>query len=141
MTLCDDASRDAATYEPIGVIHTPFSSATDAPRQPEYGKGVPGTVVLRPEFQGGLKGIERFTHIVLVFHLHESEGYSLEVCPPGQAELRGVFASRAPRRPNPIGISVVRLMKVEGGTLHVEDLDILDGTPLLDIKPHIAGGA
>ena len=98
-------------------------------------------MVLRPEFQGGLKGIERFTHIVLVYHLHMSEGYSLEVCPPGQKELRGVFASRAPRRPNPVGISVVRLVNVEGCTLHVEDLDILDGTPLLDIKPHIAGGA
>jgi tRNA-Thr(GGU) m(6)t(6)A37 methyltransferase TsaA len=131
------SAGEGVTYRPIGVIHTPFTSKTQAPRQPYLGKGVAGSVVLDPQFRDGLKGLERYTHVVLVFHLHMSRGYSLEVCPPGQKELRGVFASRAPHRPNPIGISVVRLVKVDGCTLHVEDLDILDGTPLLDIKPHI----
>ncbi len=131
-----NTSGGTATFRPIGVIHTPFTSKSEVPRQPHLGKGIAGTVVVDPKFRGGLKGLERYTHVVLVFHLHMSQGYSLEVCPPGQTELRGVFASRAPHRPNPIGISVVRLVKVEGCTLHVEDLDILDGTPLLDIKPH-----
>ncbi len=136
-----DSSAKLVTYRPIGVIHTPFSSKSDVPRQPHLGKGVQGTVVVSPEFRAGLKGIERHARVVLVYNLHMSQGYSLEVRPPGQTELRGVFASRAPHRPNPIGISVVRLVKVDGCTLHVEDLDILDGTPLLDLKPYMSVGA
>jgi len=124
-------------YTPIGIIHSPFKEPRGMPIQPTAAKGVRGTVELRPEYVDGLKDIEGFSHIILLFHLHLSQDYSLEVRPFLDDHLRGVFATRAPRRPNPIGISTVRLVKVEGRVLQVEDVDIVDGTPLLDIKPYV----
>ncbi|MBN2489038.1 MAG: tRNA (N6-threonylcarbamoyladenosine(37)-N6)-methyltransferase TrmO [Methanosarcinaceae archaeon] len=126
-------------YKPIGVIHSPFKEPRGVPIQPTAAKGVRGTVELEPEYVDGLKDIEGFSHIILIFHLHMSEGYSLKVKPFLDDHLHGLFTTRAPRRPNPIGISVVRLLKVEGRVLHVEGVDMVDGTPLLDIKPYIPG--
>ncbi|RLG40287.1 MAG: tRNA (N6-threonylcarbamoyladenosine(37)-N6)-methyltransferase TrmO [Thermoproteota archaeon] len=124
-------------YRPIGIIHSPFKDVRGMPIQPTGAKGIFGTVEVFPEFCEGLKDIEGFSHIILVYHFHRSKGYSLLVKPFVDDQKRGVFATRAPRRPNPIGISVVRLVRVEGCTLHVEGVDILDGTPLLDIKPYV----
>ena len=124
-------------YTPIGVIHSPFTDTTGMPIQPISAAGVCGTVVVAPEYCGGFKDLDGFSHIILVYHFHEVRGYTLRVTPFLDDTTRGVFATRAPKRPNPVGISVVKLSKVEKCTLHMEDVDILDGTPLLDIKPYV----
>jgi tRNA-Thr(GGU) m(6)t(6)A37 methyltransferase TsaA len=124
-------------YRPIGVIHSPFKETKGMPIQPAGARGVAGTVEVIPECGDGLKDLEGFSHIFLLYHFHLSQGYSLMVKPYLDDALRGVFATRAPRRPNAIGISVVRLVEIDGCTLHIEDLDIVDSTPVLDIKPYV----
>jgi tRNA-Thr(GGU) m(6)t(6)A37 methyltransferase TsaA len=124
-------------YKPIGVVHSPFKEPKGTPIQPPGGKGIDGTVEVFPEYAEGLKDVEGFSHIILIYHFHLSKGLSLKVKPYMENELRGVFATRAPSRPNPIGISVVRLVRIEGNILHVRDVDVVDGTPLLDIKPYV----
>jgi tRNA-Thr(GGU) m(6)t(6)A37 methyltransferase TsaA len=124
-------------FEPIGVIRTPFTNPKDMPIQPVGARGIQGTVELRSELSQGLEDLDGFSHIVLLYAFHESEGYELLVTPFMDDVPRGVFATRAPRRPNALGLSVVRLLAVQGATLRVEGVDILDGTPLLDIKPHV----
>ncbi len=107
------------------------------PIQPTGAKGVKGSVTIDPNYIDGLKDLEGFSHIFLIYHFHLSKGYSLEVKPFLDDNTHGLFATRAPKRPNPIGISVVRLLEVEGCTLKIEDVDIVDGTPLLDLKPYV----
>lgn len=124
-------------FRPIGIIHSPFNEAKGAPIQPKRAKGVAGTIELFPEYKEGLADLDGFSHIILIYHFHLSQGYSLKVKPFLDNTLRGLFATRAPRRPNQIGVSVVRLDRVEGTTLHISNLDIVDGTPLLDIKPYV----
>ncbi|HHF52813.1 MAG TPA: tRNA (N6-threonylcarbamoyladenosine(37)-N6)-methyltransferase TrmO [candidate division WOR-3 bacterium] len=124
-------------YIPIGIIHTPFREPKGTPIQPAAARGVCGTVEIFPEYIEGLKDLEGFSHIILIYHFHLSKGVLLKVKPFMDNELRGVFATRAPSRPNPIGISVVRLIQIKGNVLHVKDVDIVDGTPLLDIKPYV----
>ncbi len=124
-------------YKPIGTIQTPFKEPKGTPIQPAAAKGIRGTVAVESGYTEGLKDLEGFSHIILVYHFHLSEGYSLTVKPFLDDHPRGVFATRAPRRPNPIGISVVKLLSVDGSELKVEDVDIVDGTPLLDIKPYV----
>ena len=92
---------------------------------------------VRPDFLSGLKDLEGFSYIILIYHFHRSQSFSLHVKPFLDDHHHGVFATRAPNRPNPIGISIVRLISIHGNTLHIEDVDILDGTPLLDIKPYV----
>ena len=124
-------------YRPIGVVHSPFSETKDAPTQPKRAKGVRGTVEIFPEFVDGLSDLEGFSHIVLLCHLHLSTGFRLKVVPYLDTEVRGVFATRSPSRPNPIGLSVVTLVEVKDNTLFVEDIDLLEGTPVIDIKPYV----
>jgi tRNA-Thr(GGU) m(6)t(6)A37 methyltransferase TsaA len=124
-------------YMPIGVIRSPFKDTKGTPIQTAGARGVPGTVEIEPRYDDGLKDLQGFSHIFLIYHFHLSQEYSLMVKPFLDDTLRGVFATRAPRRPNTIGLSVVRLVRVEGCTLHIEDVDIVDGTPLLDIKPYV----
>lgn len=124
-------------YKPIGIIHSPFSEIKGMPIQPSGAKGIKGTVELMPEYAEGLQDLEGFSHVILLCHLHLSTSFSLKVKPFLDDQLRGVFATRAPRRPNPIGLSVVRLKEIKGNILHIEDIDIVDGTPLLDIKPYV----
>jgi len=107
------------------------------PIQPSGALGIKGTVELFIEYSAGLKDIDGFSHIILVYHFHLSRGYALEARPFMEDETHGIFAVRAPARPNPIGISVVRLVRIEDNILHIEDVDIVDGTPLLDIKPYV----
>ena len=107
------------------------------PIQASGALGIKGTVELFTEYSAGLKDIDGFSHIILVYHFHLSRKYALEVKPFLDEETHGVFAMRAPARPNPIGISVVRLLGIEKNILHIEDVDIVDGTPLLDIKPYV----
>jgi len=124
-------------YKPIGVIHSPFKEPEGTPIQPAGAKGTDGIVEIFPEYAEGLKDIEGFSHIILLYHFHLSKGATLLAKPFMDNEKHGVFAMRGPSRPNPIGISVVRLVGVEGNMLHIQDVDIVDGTPLLDIKPYI----
>ncbi|HDD63865.1 MAG TPA: tRNA (N6-threonylcarbamoyladenosine(37)-N6)-methyltransferase TrmO [Thermoprotei archaeon] len=124
-------------YRPIGVIRTPFKSPVGVPIQPPAGRGVRGVVEVFPEYVEGLKDLEGFSYIILIYHFHLVKRYSLRVTPYMDSEARGVFATRAPARPNPIGISIVKLVKIEGNKLYIEDVDIVDGTPLLDIKPYV----
>lgn len=125
------------TYKPIGVIHSPFTNLEGMPIQPAGAEGIQGTIEISPEFEQGLNDLEGFSHIILLYHLHRSQGFKLTVTPFLDSQKRGLFATRAPKRPNPIGLSVVKLVKRDGNILHIENVDILDGTPLLDIKPHI----
>lgn len=125
------------TYKPIGMIRSPFKDIKGMPIQPAGAKGGAGAIEIEPEYCDGLSDLHEFSHIILIYHFHRSSGYSLRVKPFMDDELHGVFATRAPKRPNPIGISVVKLVKVEGCNLFIEDVDIVDGTPLLDIKPYV----
>ena len=128
---------DTIQYTPIGIIHSPFKRPRGMPIQPVGAKGISGTVELREEYADGLKDIDGFSHIILTYHFHLSEGYSLLVKPFLDDTPRGLFSIRAPKRPNSIGISVVRLDRIDGCTLHISNVDIVDGTPLLDIKPYV----
>jgi tRNA-Thr(GGU) m(6)t(6)A37 methyltransferase TsaA len=124
-------------YRPIGIIHSPFKEVDGMPIQPSGASGIKGTVEVFTQYSAGLKDIDGFSHIFLVYHFHLSKGYNLEARPFMEEETHGIFAMRAPARPNPIGISVVRLVRIEGNVLHVADVDVVDGTPLLDIKPYV----
>jgi tRNA-Thr(GGU) m(6)t(6)A37 methyltransferase TsaA len=124
------------TYKSIGTIHSEHKQANETPIQPVYAQECAGAVDVFPEFAEGLADLEGFSHIYLLYHLHRCKNVRLKVKPFLQDVERGVFATRAPCRPNGIGMSIVRLIRREGNTLHVQGLDVLDGTPLLDIKPY-----
>ncbi len=124
-------------YIPIGTIHSPYKDLDGMPIQPIGAKGVKGKIELNKEYEDGLKDLNGFSHIILIYHFHLCNGHSLKVKPFLDTVKRGIFATRAPKRPNPIGISVVRLESIEGNIIHISNVDIVDGTPLLDIKPYI----
>ena len=124
-------------YHPIGVIHSPFTDLIDMPIQPTGTASAPGWVEIDPEFVEGLKDLEGFSHIILLYHLHQVHRTDLTVTPFLGSEPHGVFATRAPTRPNPIGLSIVELKGIDGTRLELGNIDILDGTPLLDIKPYV----
>jgi tRNA (adenine37-N6)-methyltransferase len=123
--------------KPIGVIHSPFKDLDGMPIQPAGASGVKGTVEVFEEYRTGLNDLDGFSHIVLLYLFHRSQGFSLHVVPYLDTQMRGVFATRAPRRPNAIGLSVVQLDIIKDGILQIQNVDILDGTPLLDIKPYV----
>jgi tRNA (adenine37-N6)-methyltransferase len=125
------------SFTPIGVIHTPFTKTAGMPIQPNGARGIRGSVEIFEEFSDGLKDIEGFSRLVLIYAFHRCQSHKLTVTPFLDTIPRGVFATRAPCRPNPIGFSTVRLVEVKRNTLVVEDVDILDGTPLLDLKPYV----
>jgi tRNA-Thr(GGU) m(6)t(6)A37 methyltransferase TsaA len=127
----------AMTVDPIGFVRSPHVDPASTPVQPRYAAGVRGVIEVLPEYEEGLDGIEGFDYICVIFAFDRAGPWSLTVVPHGQETPRGVFATRAPRRPNPIGLSVVRLVAREGCRLTIEGVDMLDGTPVLDIKPHI----
>jgi tRNA-Thr(GGU) m(6)t(6)A37 methyltransferase TsaA len=132
-----EKTRDPLSIVPIGIIHTPFTDITGMPIQPNGARGIRGTVEIFSEYAKGVSDIEGFSHIFLIYAFHRCPSYQLIVTPFLDTTPRGVFATRAPRRPNAIGLSIVRLRDVKGTTLIVEDVDILDGTPLLDLKPYV----
>jgi tRNA (adenine37-N6)-methyltransferase len=124
-------------YHPIGVLHTPFQDLDDMPIQSTGEASAPGTAEIFAEYADGLQDLDGFSHLILLYHLHQIRRTSLRVIPFLDSEPRGIFATRAPSRPNPIGLSVVRLRSVEGRMLNLANVDILDGTPLLDVKPYV----
>lgn len=128
-----------AQFTPIGTIHTPHTALEGMPIQPPGARGIEGTVEILEAYQEGLADLEGFSHVILLYHFHRSSGFRLTVTPFMDTVSRGLFATRAPRRPNPIGLSVVRLKRIDAGVLTILDADMLDGTPLLDIKPYVPG--
>ncbi|MDI6742041.1 MAG: tRNA (N6-threonylcarbamoyladenosine(37)-N6)-methyltransferase TrmO [Smithella sp.] len=129
-------NRCEILYWTIGIIHSEHTIEENTPIQPVYAKGCKGHVDLLPEFVDGLRDLSDFSHIYLIYHFHKSRQVKLIVKPFLQDIDRGIFSTRAPFRPNPIGLSVVELLGIEGNILHLNGVDVLDGTPLLDIKPY-----
>jgi tRNA (adenine37-N6)-methyltransferase len=126
----------AYLLHPIGVIHSPFYEKSQTPIQAARSQAV-GQVVVEDRYADGLQDLEGFSHIILLYVFHQSDGYTLQVKPFLDDQLRGLFATRYPYRPNPIGLSIVRLLKRNHNLLEIEGVDVLDGTPLLDIKPYV----
>ncbi len=124
--------------EPIGIIRTPYKQLADMPIQPAGGRGVEGELVIRPEYTEALSDLDGFSHIYLLYLFHQAERLEMKVIPFMDDTPRGVFATRSPLRPNHIGLSIVELVAVEGNRVLIRNIDILDETPLLDIKPYIA---
>jgi tRNA-Thr(GGU) m(6)t(6)A37 methyltransferase TsaA len=129
---------EAITYKPIGIIHSEFIKPKGTPIQPPAAKGSKGTIELFIQYTEGLKDLNEFSHIILLYHFHQAKVSELVVNPfMDNEEKHGIFAMRAPSRPNSIGLSIVKLNRIENNVLYVQDLDIIDGTPLIDIKPYI----
>ena len=131
------SERMKIEFQAIGTIHSPFLSLEGMPIQPAGAKGVMGHVEIYENYRGGLKDLDGFSHIILLYYFHRSRDYKLQVTPFLDDTPRGVFATRAPSRPNSIGISVVQLERIDGLRLEIRNVDILDETPLLDIKPFV----
>jgi tRNA-Thr(GGU) m(6)t(6)A37 methyltransferase TsaA len=129
-------SPESVTFDVIGVIRSGHVSSEEAPIQPVFAKGCKGRAEVYPEYADGLRDLEGFSHIYLIYHFHRAGAAHLVVKPYLQDVEHGVFATRSPHRPNPIGLSVVELLGREGNVLYLDGMDILDGTPLLDIKPY-----
>jgi tRNA-Thr(GGU) m(6)t(6)A37 methyltransferase TsaA len=138
-TICSEEGDEVAVivYEPIGVVRSPFKAPKGTPIQPPSAEGVEGRVEVLPEYAEGLKDLDGFSHIILVYHFHLAGESRLTVKPFMDDDAHGVFAMRGPSRPNPIGLSIVRLAAVEANILRIQDVDIVDGTPVLDIKPYV----
>ena len=122
---------------PIGIIHSPYKSITDMPIQPKGASEVAGYVLMDEEYIDGLQDLDGFSHIYLLYAFHKATRVEMHVTPFMDKQTRGVFATRSPLRPNHIGISIVNLVGIKGNKIFVKSIDILDGTPLLDIKPYI----
>lgn len=128
---------DTVSYEPIGVVRSPFSAFEGMPLQSVAGAEVHGQIEVHPGFEPGLLDLDGFSHLFVIAHLHRGRPGGLRVVPFLDDTERGIFATRSPRHPNPIGLSVVRLLAVRGVTLDIAGVDLIDGTPVLDIKPYV----
>jgi len=127
---------EPVVFRPIGVIRSDHRKGEETPIQPAYAKGCLGRAEILPEYAEGLKDLDGFSHVYLIYHLHQAGPAQLVAKPFLQDVAHGVFATRSPWRPNAIGLSIVELVRIEGNVLHLDRVDILDGTPLLDIKPY-----
>ena len=127
------------TIKPIGIIETPFNDLKGMPIQPSGAADIQGTIIINKEYEQGLSDLEGFSHIILLYHFHQSQGYNLMVTPFMDDQKRGLFSTRAPRRPNSIGLSIVHLIKREKNRISIKGIDVLNGTPLIDIKPYVPG--
>jgi tRNA-Thr(GGU) m(6)t(6)A37 methyltransferase TsaA len=135
-----DRSADSPVplaVEPIGFVRTEQALHHEAPRQSGLGRGAEGRIELRQGLQNALADLDGFSHLWVVFWCHLARGWKSKVVPPRDGTKRGLFATRAPNRPNPIGLSCVRLVRIDKRTLHIADHDLLDGTPVLDVKPYL----
>ena len=125
------------SYRPIGIIHSPFKKNIGVPRQAIGASDIKGSIEIFDDFSVGLKDLDGFSHIVVIFHLHMVKVASLKASPPWNGKEHGVFATRSPYRPNPIGVSVVGLESIDKNILHISGIDMADGSPVLDIKPYV----
>ena len=122
---------------PIGIIHTPFKTVENMPIQPSAAKDITGTIEIFPEYAEGLSDLDGFSHIYIIFHLHKTRGHKLKVVPFLDTVERGIFATRSPARPNAVGLSVAELVSVKKNILEIRGVDMLDGSPVIDIKPFV----
>jgi tRNA-Thr(GGU) m(6)t(6)A37 methyltransferase TsaA len=129
------------TMRPIGYVRSPYGDAAQVPKGCGAEHDAVGVIEILPEYEQGLTDIEGFSHLFVVWVFDQSEGYDLMVTPPTDTTPHGLFSTRAPWRPNPIGLTVVRLLKRDGRELHVAGVDMLDGTPILDLKPYLSSVA
>ena len=126
------------SYAPIGYFRSPYTEIKGMPIQPIGAEDVEGSIEVLPEFSGGLQDLEGFSHVFILYHLHQIRGFDLMIKPFLDTKLHGVFATRSPKRPNPIGLSVMRLQGVSGLKVFLKGIDVLDLTPVIDIKPYVA---
>lgn len=126
------------TPQPIGYVHSPYKQTSEIPRGLGAQHPAEGTLEILRDFEPGLTDIEGFSHLYVLWVFDRADGYDLVSRPPSDDRPHGVFASRSPRRPNPIALTVVELLGRDGGTLRVRGIDMLDGTPILDIKPYLS---
>ncbi len=128
-------------FQPIGQVHSPFKTAAEIPRQSIHAPDLEAIIEIKEEFSPGLLHLDKYSHIIVLFHFDRSSAYQLLVDRPrgGRPGPRGVFATRSPHRPNGIGLSIVKLLRVEGNQVVINGVDMLDGTPVLDIKPYDPG--
>lgn len=125
-------------FEPIGVVCSPYTDTAAVPKGADAKHEAEGVLDIRPDLEAGLADIEGFSHLIVIWVFHQSHGAELVAYPPSDDRPHGVFATRSPQRPNPIGLTVVRLLARDGLRLRVQGLDMLDGTPILDIKPYLS---
>lgn len=133
-----DGSSQVITFEPIGTVRSPFTQTSEIPKGPGAEHNAEGVLEIRPDLEAALSDIDGFSHLFVLWVFHRAEGYDLLAQPPTSDRPRGVFATRSPRRPNPIGLTVVELLGRDGCRLRVRGVDMLDGTPILDIKPYLS---
>ena len=126
------------TSRPIGFVSSPYKSTSEVPKGPGAKHEADGVISILPEFEQGLTDIEGFSHLFVLWEFHQSRDFELFATPPFDNRPHGVFSTRSPRRPNPIGLTVVELLRREGVKLHVHGVDMLDETPVLDIKPYLS---
>jgi tRNA-Thr(GGU) m(6)t(6)A37 methyltransferase TsaA len=126
------------TPQPIGFVKSPYTATKDVPKGLGARHDADGVLEILPEFETGLTDIDGFSHLFVIWVFHESQGFELLGTPPSDNRPHGVFATRSPRRPNPIGLTVVELLRREGRLLQVRGVDMLDGTPILDVKPYLS---
>jgi tRNA-Thr(GGU) m(6)t(6)A37 methyltransferase TsaA len=124
--------------QPIGAVRSPYADTAQIPKGKGAEHAAEGVLEIRPEFEAGLQDIEGFSHLYVVWVFDRVAGSDLVATPPTDTRPHGVFATRSPRRPNPIGLTVVRLLRRDGPRLHVRGVDMLDGTPILDLKPYLS---
>ncbi len=140
MKQADETLPTAFVMTPIGVARTPYADAAEIPKGPGAEHHALGTLELRPDLAAGLQDVEGFSHLYVLWVFHRSSGHELLTrVPLDEQGLHGVFATRSPRRPNPIGLTVVELLGRDGNVLRVRGVDMLDGTPILDLKPYLSG--
>lgn len=126
------------TFTPIGRVESPYRESSAIPKGLGVKHDAEGILRILPEFEPGLVDVEGFSHLFVIWVFDRSSGFDLTACPPSDNRIHGVFATRSPRRPNPIGLTVLQLLRREGARLHVRGVDMLDGTPILDIKPYLS---
>lgn len=126
------------TSQPIGFVSSPYKEAGEVPRGLGAKHEADGILKILPQFEVGLTDIEGFSHLIVLWEFDRSQGFQLLGTPPSDNRSHGVFATRSPYRPNPIGMTTVELLRREGANLHVRGVDMLDGTPILDIKPYLS---
>lgn len=129
--------QEKFVLENIGVIRTPFKQKSDAPRQGTFDPKSEGRIELFEDYKKGLKDLEKFSHAILIFYFHKIEEMRLTGTPPMDNEERGIFAIRGPQRPNHLGLTIVKIKEIKGTRIFIQGVDMLDKTPLLDIKPYI----
>lgn len=132
-----DNKIKSVVFTPIGIVRSPFKNLEGMPIQPVGARNIKGQIWIKKEYEEGLKDLEGFSHIILIYHFHLSKGHLLKVKPFMDNNEHGIFATRAPKRPNPVGLSVVSIDKIEKNIIYISNVDVVDGTPLLDIKPYV----